>query len=286
MAEAVLPIHIPGTGRGLLDVISQRYLLRLIVKKELRVRYHGSVLGMAWSYVKPATQFLVYFFALGLFLGLNRGLVAYPIYLFSGLVVINYFSEVMTNATRTLVWNAPLIKKIYLPREMFPVASVWVAIVHFLPQLVVLLAGALAYGWRPSMVGVAAGIAGFIMVTILALGLGLIFGSVNVYFRDAENLVDLILLVATWASPVLYPLSAVRDVLPNWLYVLYEINPVTVTVELFHLAFWAPTTPDVTYSAVSNLALLTAVGFLIAIIILAGGQAVFRRLEGRFGQEL
>lgn len=286
MSEAVLPVHIPGTGRGLLDVISQRYLLRLIVKKELRVRYHGSVLGMAWSYVKPATQFLVYFFALGLFLGLNRGLVAYPIYLFSGLVVINYFSEVMTNATRTLVWNAPLIKKIYLPREMFPVASVWVAIVHFLPQLVVLVIGALAYGWRPTIVGMFAGIAGFFMVTLLALGLGLIFGSVNVYFRDAENLVDLILLIATWASPVLYPLSAVQDVLPHWLYVLYEINPVTVTVELFHYAFWAPTTGDATYSAVSNLPLLTAGGFVVAVIFLVCGQLVFRRLEGRFGQEL
>lgn len=241
---------------------------------------------MAWSYVKPATQFIVYFFALGLFLGLNKGLDAYPIYLFSGLVVINYFSEVMTNATRCLVWNAPLIKKIYLPREMFPVASIWVAIVHFLPQLVVLICGALVYGWRPTPLGLVAAIIGFILVTTIGLGLGLLFGSINVYFRDAENLVDLILLVATWASPVLYPLSAVKDVFPHWLFVIYELNPITVAVELFHFAFWAPSAgaPDTT--AVSNLPMLTLAGAGVSVVVLILGQWIFHKLEVRFAQEL
>ena len=134
---------VPGHSKGLFDVFRQRFLLSLIVKKELRVRYHGSVLGMAWSYIKPAVQFIVYFLAMGVFLRLNKTLPAYPIYLFSGMVVITYFSEVMGNATRTLIWNAALIKKIFLPREMFPVASVYVAIVHFVPQLVVC-------SWAPS----------------------------------------------------------------------------------------------------------------------------------------
>ncbi len=276
----------PGTSRGLIDVLRQRYLLSLIVKKELRVRYHGSMLGMAWSYVKPATQFLVYFFALGLFLGLNKGLAAYPIYLFSGLVVINYFNEIMTNATRTLVWNAPLIKKIYLPREMFPVSSIWVAVVHFLPQLVVLVVGALFYGWRPTLLGLAAAVAGFIIVTVLALGLGLFFGSINVFFRDAENLVDLILLVATWAAPVLYPLDAVRAVLHSWLFTIYELNPLTVAVELFHFAFWAPAAGAPDTSPVTNLLELTTLGGLVAFGFLILGQWVFHRLDGRFAQEL
>ncbi|MDO5700743.1 MAG: ABC transporter permease [Bowdeniella nasicola] len=277
----------PGRGRGLIDVLNQRYLLGLIVKKELRVRYHGSVLGMAWSYLKPLTQFLVYFVALGLFLGLGRGMIeSYPIYLFSGLVVINYFSEVMTNATRTLVWNAPLIKKIYLPREMFPVASIWVAFVHFVPQVIVLIGGALFYSWRPTPLGLVCILAGFTLTTTVALGLGLIFGAVNVYFRDAENFVELILLVATWASPVLYPLAAVRDILPRWLFLLYELNPVTVSVELFHFGFWAPAAgaPDTT--DVTNLAGLTLVAFVISVVILLIGQFVFKRLEGRFAQEL
>ena len=63
---------VPGHSKGLLDVFRQRYLLSLIVKKELRIRYHGSVLGMAWSYIKPAVQFVVYFLAMGVYLALNK----------------------------------------------------------------------------------------------------------------------------------------------------------------------------------------------------------------------
>lgn len=285
MSEAVLTV--PGRGRGLLDVFSQRYLLRLVVRKELRVRYRGSVLGMAWSYVKPATQFVVFYFAMGVFLELNKGIEYFAVYLFAGIVVINFFSEAFGNATRTLIWNAPLIKKIYLPRELFPVSAIYVAVVHFLPQLVVLLIGALVAGWTPSLLGIAAALTGFVLVGILALGLGMLFGAVNVYLRDAENLVDLLLLVATWASPVLYPFARVQSALAEhqWLLTLYQLNPITVAVELFHYAFWLPTTGD-TAQMPDNMVQTTISGLAVALLVLAAGQAVFRRLEGRFAQEL
>ena len=276
---------VPGHSKGLIDVFRQRYLLSLIVKKELRVRYHGSVLGMAWSYIKPAIQFLVYFLAMGVFLKLNKTLPAYPIYLFSGMVVITYFSEVMGNATRTLIWNAALIKKIFLPREMFPVASVYVAIVHFFPQLLVLLIGALYYHWVPDPKGLVAVLLGFIIVTIVALGLGLIFGCLNVFYRDSENLVDLILMVATWVSPVLYPVSAVRDVSPDWLFAIYQYNPVTVAVELFHYGFWSVASGQYVQE-IGSMPLLAVVGLVGSLIVLGLGQLAFKRTEGQFAQEL
>ncbi|MFH5824204.1 ABC transporter permease [Georgenia sp. AZ-5] len=277
----------PGTGHGLLDVFKQRYLLKLVVRKELRVRYHGSVLGMLWSYVKPATQFLVFYFAMGVFLGLNRNLDYFAVYLFSGIVVTNFFGEAFGNATRTLVWNAPLIKKIYLPREMFPVASIWVAVVHFLPQLVVLLAGALLAGWRPTLLGVGAFFVGLLIVSILALGVGMLFGAVNVYLRDAENFVDLLLLVTQWASPVLYPFTAVQQALAGhqWLLVLYQLNPITAAVELFHYTFWLPVAGD-TAQMPPHLPESAAVALVTAVVTLIVGQLAFRKLEGRFAQEL
>ena len=73
----------PGQGRGLLDVYDHRFLLKLLVRKEIKVRYRGSVLGLLWSYVKPLMQFLIYFVALGIFLNLQRGTPNYAIYLFS-----------------------------------------------------------------------------------------------------------------------------------------------------------------------------------------------------------
>jgi ABC-2 type transport system permease protein len=280
-------LTVPGRGAGLLDVFRRRYLLRLIVRKELRVRYRGSVLGLAWTYVKPAMQFAVFYFAMGVFLKLNRNLDHYAIYLFSGIVVINFFSEAFGNATRTLVWNAPLIKKIYLPRELFPTSAIWVAIVHFIPQLVVLLAGALVTGWSPTPLGLLAAVVGFLVVGMLALGLGMVFGSINVFLRDAENLVDLLILLATWASPVLYPWTAVRDAFANHqlLLTLYQLNPLTVAVELFHYAFWAPV-GGATVELVPNLGWYAVTATVVSLVFLGFGQWTFRRLEGRFAQEL
>ncbi|MGI8721258.1 MAG: ABC transporter permease, partial [Geodermatophilaceae bacterium] len=90
----------PGRGAGLLDVLRRRYLVKLLVRKELRVRYQGSVLGLLWSYLKPAVQFVVFYFALGVFLKLNLSIKDFAVYLFSGIVAINYFSEAFGNATR------------------------------------------------------------------------------------------------------------------------------------------------------------------------------------------
>ena len=81
------------------------------MRKETRVRYRGSVLGWLWSYVRPLTQFIVFFLALGIFLQQNQRIENYAIYLFSGLIVINFFNEAFGNGTRSIVDNAPLIKK-------------------------------------------------------------------------------------------------------------------------------------------------------------------------------
>ena len=126
-----VPLKAPGRGRGILDAMKNRYLLRLLVDKEIQVRYRGSVLGILWSYIKPGVQFLVFYIAMGLFLGLERGMHNYAVYLFSGMIAINFFSEGFGNGARAMVVNSALIRKIYLPRELFSLSTVWVALVHF-----------------------------------------------------------------------------------------------------------------------------------------------------------
>ncbi|MBP6994788.1 MAG: ABC transporter permease [Phycicoccus sp.] len=276
----------PGSGGGLLEVVRRRYLLRLLVHKELRQRYHGSVLGMGWSYMKPAVQFGVYYFVIGVFLKMNANIENYGIYLFSGIIAMNFFSEAFSNATRSITDNYALVKKIYLPRELFPVASVLVSFVHFLPQLFVLVLGCLFTGWSPNLAQIIGGVGGFLLLAAFVLGLGLVFGALNVLYRDFENLVDLILVVATWASPVLYTWTLVTDAIgTGWLWWLYQSNPLTTVVEIFHWCFWAPTT-SAPLDFPPGFPAFLAIAVAVTALTVATGQLIFRRLDGRFAQEL
>ncbi|UUE21900.1 ABC transporter permease [Microbacterium sp. J1-1] len=294
----------PGKSRGLIDVVRWRYLLSLLVRTGVTTRYRNSVLGWTWSYVRPAAQFLVFWIVLGLFMNLDKGIPNYAVYLFSGIVVINLFSEAFKNATTSIVGNAPLVRKVFLPRQLFAVSAVIVAFVHFLPQVGLLLIVCALLGWfaHVSVLAVLAIVAAMIIVMVFALGLGLLFGAANVRFRDAENIVELFLLLATWASPVLYSWVMVQDAVvktlgwPQWLVEVYLLNPLTQGVELFHFAFWRPATEAMTsapgYAGLPmdalppGLALNTLWTFIIAIGTLLIGQFVFRRLEGKFAQDL
>ncbi|GAA2067253.1 ABC transporter permease [Microbacterium hatanonis] len=275
----------PGRSVGLADVFRRRYLLSLIVRKEIGIRYRGSVLGWMWSYVKPLVQFVVFYLAIGVFLGMNGRVEYFPLYLLAGITVVTFFSEAFTNGTRSLVDNAALIKKIYLPREMFPVASVLVAAVNILPQILVVTVIAVFFGWAPSALHIAALLLGLVIVAMLATGLGLLFGAVNVTFRDAQSFVEIITMCAVWASPVMYQWEMVQQKVPDWLFVLYRMNPITAAVELFHFGIWFPLEP-VDGQLIPDMWLFAGIGTVLSLAFLVIGQLVFRRLEGRFAQDL
>ncbi|MFD0540074.1 ABC transporter permease [Actinomadura luteofluorescens] len=141
-------LRAPGGDGGLRRTFRETYLLRLLVRRELRARYKGSLLGLGWSYVRPAVHFAVYFYVIGVFLGMDDRVENFPVYLFSGMVLINLFTETLHSTTRSVTGNAALVRKVFLPRELFPTASVLVSLVHFLPGLMILLGGAVAAGWR------------------------------------------------------------------------------------------------------------------------------------------
>ncbi|HEX7352819.1 ABC transporter permease [Brachybacterium sp.] len=288
----------PGQDAGWLNPVKESFLLRLLVRKELRVRYRGSALGMVWSYVKPAVQFLVFYIAMGVFLELNKGTPAYAVYLFSGIVVVNLFGEVFGNATRSITGNQALVSKIYLPSELFPWSSMIVALVHFLPQLVVLLVGALLFGWLPSTTAVIAFGLGMLILLIFTMGLGMLTASLNAAFRDVENFVDLIVMVATWLSPVLYRIDMVQRSIDGtvWWW-LYQLNPLTIVVELFHVAFWRyskPVVDEIASGVPGSETLATPgepfglwwAGMLIALAVFVLGTVVFERSKRRFAQEM
>lgn len=275
----------PGGSVGLLDVFRRRYLLSLIVRKEIQIRYRGSVLGWLWSYVKPLVQFFVFFIAIGVFLGMNGRVEFFPIYLLAGNTIITFFNEAFSNGTRSLIDNAALIKKIYLPREMFPVASMLIAAVNIVPQIIVVIVIALFFGWAPSLIHIAALLLALVIIAFLATGLGLLFGAINVTFRDAQSFVEIIVMCAVWASPVMYQWEMVADQVPHWAFVLYRLNPLTAAVELFHYGIWFPLNPE-NGQLLPGLFTFAGIAVVVSLAFLLVGQLVFRRLEGRFAQDL
>ncbi|MGO2658722.1 ABC transporter permease [Mycetocola reblochoni] len=283
----------PGRGRGILDVFRWHYLLRLLVRKGTQTRYRNSALGWGWSYVKPAAQFGVYYVVMGIILELHRNIPLFAVYLFSGIVMVNFFNESFSNATKSITDNRALVKKIYLPRELFPIAAVIGAFIHFLPQAAILLVVCLLMGWTPSLIGLAAIVVAIVIVAVTALGLGMFFGALNVAYRDAQNFVEIIQVFSTWSVPVLYTWHMVADKAPEWLFNIYMVNPLAAAVELFHRGMWRPvaeraiaTDGGELFAGPANLWLNAGIGLAIAVVFLLAGQAVFRRFERRFAQDL
>ncbi|MFI0410756.1 ABC transporter permease [Actinomadura sp. 3N508] len=275
----------PGGDGGLLRTFRSTYLLRLLVRRELRARYKGSLLGLGWSYVRPAVHFAVYFYVIGVFLGMDRQIEHFPVYLFSGMILINLFTETLHSATRSVNGNAALIRKVFLPRELFPMASALVSLVHFLPGLTILLGASVATGWRPSPGSVGAALFGFAIIAVLGLGLGLLCAAVNVFFRDLEQVVDILMIVITWSAPMIYPWTHVREHAPGWVLDVYLANPLVSAVSLFQRAFWYPGTGG-DFAFPPDLYARAGISLAVSLLVFAAGHAAFARMQKRFAQEL
>jgi len=287
------PLRSPFGQGGLHDVFKRRYLLRLLVGKELQARYSGSVLGLLWSYVMPLWRFLAYYFVVGIVLQLHDDVPNFPLHLFAGLVFVTFFTETFQAGTRSVVRNKALVRKMAMPREMFPISSVLVSGFHTIPQVVVLTAGALLYGWSPGVVELAGGLLGLMVLALFATGIALVFSACNVYFRDFAQVVSMLTIFTHWAVPMIYPLSRVTEsaVGGTWVETLYLANPLTEAILLLQNAFWLPTCegqenctradamPEDLYTR--GLVML-AVGVLFLILC----QGVFSRLENKFAERL
>ncbi len=127
------PLGPPWAEQGLLEVFRHRYILSLLVRREIAARYQGSVLGLVWSYVNPLTQFFIYYFVMGILFGRANRVEDFAIHVFAGLIIVHFFTETMNAGTRSIVRNKSLVQKMAVPREMFPVASMLVSLFHVVP---------------------------------------------------------------------------------------------------------------------------------------------------------
>jgi ABC-2 type transport system permease protein len=294
------PLTSPFSSGGLVDVFRRRYLLRLLVQKEVQARYQGSVLGVLWSYIQPLVRFCMYFFVIGLVLGLHKNVPNFAIHMFAALLCVHFFTETFASGTRSIVQNKAIVRKMAMPREMFPVSSVIVSAVNSFPWLLILFVGALAVGWDPDPMAPLAAFLGLAIITVFGTALALLFAGCNVFFRDFQSVVATISMMTMWLVPMIYPFEklATSTLGQNPVfYHLYLSNPLAVGVVLVQRAFWLPTTlgekgyptdiDDIGFPYLPHhLFPLGGVMLVASLLFLVLCQLVFRRLEGKFAERL
>jgi len=267
------------------EIWRRRELVGLLVRRELRARYKGSSLGILWSLIKPLAQLLIYYFAIGQILGAARSIPSFAIFVFIGLTAWTLATEIVTSGTRSIVDNAGLVKKVTLPREIFPLAAVGGALVNLGIQFVVLLGAMIAVGQFPLSWGALWVVPSLALIVTFSTAIAMLLAALNVYLRDIQHLVDVVLIVAFWISPIVYAYSFVSNLSLGWLLQAYLLNPITLGVLGMQRALWAAGS-GVPGNFPPQLGLRILVAFLISVLLLWVSHRVFQKLQGNFAREL
>ncbi len=268
----------------LADIIRYRELLTSLVRKELRVTYTNSVLGFAWSMLNPALYLVIFWIVFTKILGAN--IPSFPIYLLSGLLAWNLWSASLGGSAATLVGNANLVTKVYFPREILPLSTIGAKLIFFCFQFVVLIA-ALAVFRHPVGIEALMLVPSALVVELLMLvGACLIVAVLNVYLRDVQHLLELILLAWFWMTPIVYAPHLIQGKQP-WLFRVYLLNPMTHVVLAFQRGIYGEQ-EGVSISGASVWWYMKHLGYVGAasMVLIAIGWVVFRRLESRLAEEL
>ncbi|ROS61823.1 ABC-2 type transport system permease protein [Frigoribacterium sp. PhB160] len=287
MVVAGQPSKVFGGTFGIVrEIFAHRQLLDLLIRRDLKSRYKDSALGFVWTLIRPITQLIIYYFVMGQILGAARSIPEFAIYIFSGLTIYGLFSEIIAGSTSSIVSNGGLIKKVYTPREIYPLASIGSALFNFAIQLLVLFAATLVTGSFPLHLDLLYFFPSVVLVLVYGTAFGLLLAALNVYLRDMQYLVEVLLMLAMWASPIVYSWNMVANGLSGthgWLLQLYTDNPVTLAVLGFHRAFW--TGGDASHYP-DELLLRMGVASLVGLVLVYAFHRVFARLQGNFAQEL
>ena len=283
------PLVAPSGGSGLIEVFRRRYLLKLLVRREISARYQGSLLGMLWSYLNPLSQLFLFWFVMGKIVGMDKRAENFAIHVFCGLIVVYFFTETFNAGTRSIVRNKALVKKMAMPREMFPVASMLVSAFHLIPQLILLVGIILLQGWQPDPYGLACGVLGLLVIMVIGTSLALMFSAANVLFRDVGQGVAILTNFVRFSVPMIYPYTLVEERFGD-LARFYLWNPVAEAVLLMQRCFWAGTTSDVDLTLATHfptrLLERGLAAFAVGLVMLAIGQMVFSRLENRIPERI
>ena len=258
--------------RQLREILRYREAVRHLVARDLKVRYSHSVLGVLWGLFSPLLMTLVYSLVFTLFV--PGGIERYPVFILAGLLPWHFFSNTLISTTGTISGNGHLINRVYFPREVLPVANILSNAVNFLIAMLLLFAFILAFQVRLSATVLWLPILVVVQLMLIA-GIGLFLAAVNVFFRDTQQIIDIVMLAWFFLTPVLYPIDLIADASLRLL--VQALNPMASLVVAYRHILYYGTTPDPAMLA------LTASQALLVLLV---GSLVFRRLSPAFAEEV
>lgn len=282
-------------GASIGEVWDARGVLFALVKRELSSRYRGSVFGFAWAILKPLMQLALFSLVIGNFLGASKSIDNYTIFIFVSLMVWGFLSECISAGSASITASAGLITKISFPREILPISRVLIAGFNFLIQIPVLIIGYLFYGNWPTFSALLGILPIAIAAILFSLSAALVLSAINVYARDTQHLVEILLMVLLYLSPIMYSWTFVWNAVQekfgsDLFFKIYMLNPISAIVVGFQDALWggerffgdgSPAGKLIDYSTFTYWALPVS-----GIICFYFSYRLFLRLEPNFAREL
>ena len=204
-----------------------RDLFIVLAWRDIAVRYKQTALGVLWALFQPIITMVIFSFIFNRMAGIKSGDgTPYPIFLFVGLLLWQFFSNTLSNAAHSLVANALLIQKTYFPRLALPAATAATALVDLGIASLVLIAMMIYYGFRPHLIGIVILPVLLFCAITAAMGLGLLLAAVNVKFRDVRHALPFFIQILMYITPVIYPVSMI-DKYPIVKWLMLILNPIS-----------------------------------------------------------
>lgn len=266
--ETLIAADEPWFSLGLKELWQYRELLYFLVWRDVKVRYKQTVIGAAWAVLQPLMAMLVFTLIFGRLAKLPSDNIPYPLFVYTALLPWQLFAFALTDSSNSLVNNQHLIRKVYFPRLIIPISSVFVGLVDFSISMVV-LAGMMA--WYHVVPGpeVLLIIPFLILAVITALGAGLWLSALNIQYRDVKYVVPFLSQFWMFATPVVYSSTSV----PAKWRALFGLNPMTAVADGFRKALLGARTGS------GSMMLLS---ISMVVVVLLSGIIYFRRMERSF----
>ena len=269
----VVPVTVIRPSRGwvslrLRELWEYRELLYFLTWRDIKVRYKQSVLGIAWAIIQPLTTMIIFSVIFGQLARLPSDGIPYPVFSYTALLPWNLFAGALTRSTTSVVGSANLVKKVYFPRLVIPLASTLAVLVDFVVAFVILVGLMLYYGFAPTLTTLTLPL--FTLLALAtALAVGLWLSALNAQYRDVGHAIPFLVQAWMYASPVAYAASLIPE---RWR-TLYALNPMVGVIEGFRWALLGTGQGPGSMLVVSS---------VVTLLLLVSGAAYFRRMEKSF----